>query len=108
MKTAHEILNEKLDAEMQAFKKTYESMTTTQAYNDWYIIGFKEEFYEMLRSDFLDNQDVEEELAWLSEMDSPIQYMYDYWMDCDGSFCHNWDFLLDMVRDAYRESKGEM
>ena len=44
MKNAHEILCEKLDKEMSAFRASYNNMTTIQVYNDWYIIGFKEEF----------------------------------------------------------------
>ena len=107
MKTAHEILCEKMNQEMTAFKNSYESMTVTQTYNDWYIIGFKEEFYEMLSCDFVDNQNLEEEIAWLATMDNPLQYMYDYWMDCDGSFNHNWDFLADMIRDAYIAAKED-
>ncbi len=103
MKTAHEILCEKIDREMEVFKKSYENLTTIQAYNDWYIIGFKEEFYEMMSCDFLDHLCVEDELAWLAEMDNPIQYLYDYWMDCDGAFNHNWDFLVDLIREAYEE-----
>lgn len=105
LKTAHDILCEKMDAEMTAFRKSYEKMSAIQIYNDWYIIGVKEEFYEMLKSGFIDNQEFEEELAWLAEMDAPIQYMYDYWMDCDdGAFNHNWEFLLDLVCDAYYEA----
>lgn len=107
MKTAHEILCEKMDKEMDAFKKSYESMTPTQVYNDWYIIGFKEEFYEMLSCDFIENRCIDDEIAWLATMDNPLQYMYDYWMDCDGSFSHNWDFLIDMLEDAYRAAQNE-
>lgn len=104
MKTAHEILCEKIDREMDTFKKSYESKTSTQVYNDWYVISFKEEFYEMLGCDFLDHQNVEEELAWLAQMDNPIQYMFNYWMDCDDAFNHNWDFMLDMIKDAYHDA----
>lgn len=105
MKTAHEILREKMDAEMSTFEQNYQNMTSTQVYNDWYIIGFKEEFYEMLSSDFIDNQGVEDELLWLAEMNTPIQYMYDYWMECDdGAFNHDWKFMLELVRNAYCET----
>ena len=41
-------LKQKLDNEMHTFKKTYETMETIQAYNDWYIIMFHESYYEFL------------------------------------------------------------
>ena len=104
MKTAHEILCEKMDKEMDAFKKSYESMIPTQVYNDWYIIGFKEEFYDMLSNDTILNENIEDEIAWLATVDNPLQSLYEYWEDCSGDFSHDWYFMLDILRDAYEST----
>lgn len=102
----HELLYKKIEVEMEAFRKSYDNMSAVQIYNDWYIIGFYESYSEMLSCDYLDYQGVEEELAWLSEMETPLRYLYDAWMDTDGAGSLDWDHMLDFVKTLYLEEKN--
>ena len=107
MKTAHEILCEKLDKEIEAFKKSYEVMTPIQVYNDHGIITFKEEFYNMLSNDTILNENIDDEIAWLVTIENPLQCLYEYWQTCSGDFNHDWYFMIDLLRDAYEASQNE-
>lgn len=102
---AGDILREKLDREMSEFKASYRDMSVTEVYNDWYIIGFKEEYFEMLMSDFTEGRFNDKEIAWLSSLEKPLDFLYDAWMDCDGAMDHNWDSMIDFVRGVYYDEK---
>ena len=108
MKTVHQILTEKITAEMQEFKRSYAGKGEAFVYNDAAIIFFKEEVSAMLTSDFLDNQGVEAEIAWLATLKNPIHELYNFFMDADLMFQQDWDFLLDAIRQAYNDAKEEM
>ena len=88
---------------MEAFKASYKNFDVQQTYNDWYIIGFYESYYEMMSCDFLENQNAEEVVAWLSGKEEPLAFLYNEWMDCDGALSHNWDDMLDFVRTVYEK-----
>lgn len=99
-------LIETLQKEMQEFEDSYKNMSPTQIYNDWYIIGFYNEYYEMLTSRFVEDMSIYfEELDWLGTKDKPLRFLYDKWMSCDGSFSHNWDNMLDWMCLVYREDR---
>ena len=99
----HLLLYEKIDKEMEAFKVSYKNFDVQQTYNDWYRIGFYESYYEMMSCDFLDNQNAEEVILWLSSKDEPLAFLYNEWMDFDGAFSHDWDDMLDFIRTVYEE-----
>ena len=99
----HLQLFEKIDKEMEAFKASYKSFDAIQIYNDWYIIGFYESYYEMMSCDFLENEGAEEEIVWLSGKEKPLEFLYNEWMDSDGAFSHNWDDMLGFLRTVYEE-----
>jgi hypothetical protein len=94
-------LRQKLNNEMAEFKKTYEAMTPTQVYNDWYVIGFKEEYYEMLMCDFIDWENYSDIEKWLCEFEYPLQFLYDEWLSADGAFDHDWDAMFDFIGEVY-------
>lgn len=95
-------LTQKLDNEMQKFKKTYETMTPTQVYNDWYMICFYESYYEMLTY-ISDDKDVyrgcEDILDWLNTYENPLGFLYGEWLSCDGAFCCLWDDMIAWLMD---------
>ena len=70
-------LKQKLDNEMQEFKKAYDTMTPTQVYNDWYIISFYESYYEMLTF-YIEEEDdkISDILEWLDTFKSPLRFLY--------------------------------
>lgn len=96
-------LAQKLNNEMAEFKKTYETMTPIQIYNDWYIIGFYEAYYEMLMSDFIDWDDYSHIEKWLCEFECPLQFLYDEWLSADGAFDHDWDVMFDFIEEVYED-----
>lgn len=99
----HLRLFEKIDKEMELFKASYAGLEDMKIYNDWYIIGFYESYYDMLSCDFLSDKNAEEEIIWLSDKEEPLTFLYNEWMDSDGVFSHNWDNMLDFIRTVYEE-----
>ena len=49
----------KLDAEITEFRKSYEDKTKKEIYNDWYVINFYENYYELLVNNICDIKTVE-------------------------------------------------
>lgn len=96
-------LQQKLNNEMVEFKKTYETMTPTQVYNDWYIIGFYEEYYQMLITDFVDWDDYDYIAKWLCEFEYPINFLYSEWLGVDDALNHDWDVMFDFIEEVYRD-----
>ena len=105
-------LKQKLNNEMQEFRKTYKAMTPTQVYNDWYIIGFYEAYYEMLI--YIDGDtniyyDAQNILTWLNTYKNPLGFLYSEWLSCDGAFSQLWDdmiaWLYDLKCDVEENSK---
>lgn len=91
-------LKEKLDNEMQKFKSTYETMTPTQIYNDWYIICFYESYYEMLIH-YTQVNEIQDILDWLNTYENPLGFLYSEWLSCDGAFCGLWDDMIAWLQD---------
>ena len=87
---------------MQEFKKTYETMTPTQVYTDWYIISFYESYYEMLTF-YIDEEENEDILEWLDTFENPLGYLYSEWLSCDGAFCQLWDDMIAWLSDLMEE-----
>lgn len=97
-----------LEKEMQAFEDSYKSMTTTQVYNDWYIIGFYNEYFDMLTTGISGQLWLDDSIiAWLANKEQPLNFLYDKWMSCDGSFSHDWEEMLDWVNLVYGEEKDK-
>ena len=91
-------LKQKLNNEMQEFKKTYETMTPTQVYNDWYIICFYESYYEML-THYTQVNEIQNILDWLNTYENPLGFLYSEWLSCDGAFCGLWDDMIAWLMD---------
>ena len=102
MENYYDIFVENLEKEMVAFRSSYDAMNKTQIYNDWYIIGFCEEYFDLFTSEYYEYEDCKEIYKWLSELDSPLGYLYDVWMCADSAFNHNWDAMWDFVEIAYK------
>jgi hypothetical protein len=93
-----EILKQKLNNEMTEFKKSYETMTPTQIYNDWYIICFYESYYEMLIH-YTQVNEIQDILDWLNTYENPLGFLYSEWLSCDGAFCGLWDDMIAWLQD---------
>ena len=95
-------LKQKLDNEIQEFKKTYETMTLTQVYNDWYIIMFYESYYEFLTyliEDEYSGYNSKDILKWLDTFENPLGFLYSEWLSCDGAFCMLYDDMIAWLAD---------
>ena len=94
------MLKQKLDNEMQQFKSTYQTMTPTQVYNDWYIIAFYEAYYEMLVYN-IETEDLNKDIIeWLDTYENPLGFLYNEWLSCDGAFCMLWDDMIAWLQDT--------
>lgn len=99
-------LKQKLDSEMEEFKRSYETMEITQVYNDWYIIMFYESYYELLtyiNEDEYSSYNGNDILKWLDTFEKPIGFLYSEWLSCDNAFCGLWDDMLCWLRDLMEE-----
>lgn len=103
MENYYDIFVEKLEKEMRDFRASYDNMDKIQIYNDWYIIGFCEEYFDMFMSEYYEYGYFEEIYKWLSQFESPLGYLYDMWMSADGAFSHDWDTMWDFVETVYKK-----
>jgi hypothetical protein len=99
-------LKQKLDNEMQKFKKSYETMTPTQVYNDWYIIGFYESYYEML-THYIQANEIQDILDWLNTYENPLGFLYSEWLSCDDAFSGLWDDMIEWLWNLKNEIEEE-
>lgn len=97
------MLKQKLHNEMERFRKSYEKMTATQVYNDWYIIGFYEAYYDMLTSEWEELASYEHIMLWLCEFNNPLEFLYSEWLGSDGALNHDWDVMLDFIDAVYQD-----
>lgn len=96
---------EKLDQEIKEFRSGYQDKcTSAETYEDWHVIAFMEEYYDMFLSvvsagvtrRFDDN-----ELKWLASFEAPLDNLYQEWMKKDEAMNHDWDVMIDFVHTAY-------
>lgn len=93
----------KLDAEITEFRKSYEDKTKKEIYNDWYVINFYENYYELLVNNICDiKTDV---VRWLNSFRRPLAFLYDEWLSCDDCFSERWDDMVDWIENLYRYQK---
>lgn len=102
MTNYYDVFIENLEREMQDFRASYDNMNKTQIYNDWYIIGFCEEYFDLFMSEYYEYEDNKEIYRWLSELESPLGFLYDVWLGSDGVFNHDWDMMWDFVETVYK------
>lgn len=100
-----ELLEEKLDSEIAEFRASYNKLSVAETYNDWYVIGFMEEYFDALSSDNVSQRLGEKEMSWLTSKEKPLSFLYDFWMGVDGAMDHDWEAIFDFVRNAYNEEK---
>ena len=99
-----ELFYTKIDSEMDRFRDSYKTMEYIQIYNDYYIIGFYETIHEILTSDYV-KDNYPEILKWLNTKENPLAYLYEKWMDMDGSFDFGWDENINWINILYRKEK---
>lgn len=99
-----ELFYAKIDSERNKFQESYKTMEYIQIYNDYYIIGFYEAIHEILTSDYVKDNYLEI-LEWLNTKENPLEYLYDKWMDMDGSFDFGWDENINWINILYRKEK---
>ena len=98
-----DILVEKINKEREVFKHEYAEAQGCQVYEDWYVIGFYESYYEMLTSDFVEYDIYEDMIKWLSDFEEPLSFLYCEWLSCDGHMSHGWDDMLSWLHELYEE-----
>lgn len=97
MDKALEILRNNLDAEITNFRGSFSRMSYIEVYNSWYKIGFFEEYYEMLMCDYADEHLSDNQAEWLAYAKTPLEYLYNLWLDCDGAMSHDWDDMIEWL-----------
>lgn len=102
---AFEKLCDKIDIEMSDFKSQYEELSPLEVYNDSYKINFFESFKNMLCNDYIDNDVNANLIAWLSEKNNPIDFLYDAYIGSDVEMSYDWDDMLDWMAGVYLEEK---
>ena len=100
---SHQKLKEKLKREITEFRNYYSGVQSTKVYRDWYMIGFKEAYYEMLMSDFANDDSYNEVFEWLNQFEMPIDFLYNEWLSCDSVFNHDWDEMLRWLENLHEE-----
>lgn len=98
-----EQLTEKLDKEIEEFHYSYKNMTYVQIYNDWYIIGFYESYFDLLTSGFIDDRIKEETVKWLLDKEKPLAFLYSEWLRCDDPGSLDWDDMLSWLENLCDE-----
>ena len=102
MENYYDIFVENLETEIKDFRASYDFMGVAETYNDWYVIGFFEAYFELFMSEYYEYEDCKEIYKWLSEFGSPLAYLYDEWLGADAAFNHNWDAMWDFVEEVYK------
>lgn len=91
----------KLDVEITEFRNSYENKTKKEIYNDWYVISFYENYYELVANCICEiKTDI---VRWLNSYRRPLAFLYDEWLSCDGSFSDAWDDMSDWVKQLFNE-----
>lgn len=102
------VLEEKLETEMEAFRNSYKTMDRQAFYNDWYIIGFYESYYEMLVSGDMANRGYGEKIcSWLASFDNPLRFLYDEWLSCDDALSLDWHDMYCWLENLHEEFMRE-
>lgn len=102
-----DLLKEKMENEMDEFRHSYDNMDKRQIYNDWHIIGFKESFYELLSDIFEEKPLSDKILAWLSNQDKPLDFLYNKYQDSfDALNFDSSEELLGFIEDLYSNEKA--
>ena len=97
-------LQTKISKERAEFMKRYEEMNPLDVYKYQYVIGFYESYYEMLMTEFYEDDDI---YKWLCKFEKPLSFLYDEWLKSDRAFNHDWDEMWDFIEVIYTTRKGE-
>ena len=94
---------EKIEAEIEEFRNSYNDFSIIQTYNDWYIIGFYECLYEAFADHLLENSVSLEAMEWLDSFEKPMRLLYDALMDESfrGISFDNYSTFADLIESAY-------
>ena len=98
-----DILVEKVHKERDDFRKIHSIMNSMEVYNNWYKIGFFEEYSNLLTSGYIESEYFEDEIRWLCGFENPLHFLYDKWLKCDGAFNYDWDEMLEWIKIIYKE-----
>jgi hypothetical protein len=99
-----ELLRQKLDREHAEFEANTLKFTPQQIYNDWYMIMFYESYYEFIAYCCnADEYELNDIIEWLNTFKSPLDFLYNEWLDCDGHFSCGWDDMCQWLKDLHYE-----
>lgn len=100
---------DKLDRELDAFRKSYDKFESIQIYNDWHIIGFYESVYDVLADKFginlLGDDYIDDSIIdWLDTKDAPIAFLYEEYENYgDFSLAYGCLPIKNWLEDLYNE-----
>lgn len=108
---AWEVISNGLMNERNEFKREICETPATNVYKYWYRIGFYEEYFEMLMTDYAEEHLSDNEVEWMANMiDSGknfLAFLYEEWLSADGAFSHDWDEMMDFIHTVYDEEEEE-
>lgn len=106
-----ESLCDKVMAELGDFKKNNLTKRPEDIYDNWYVIGFYEEYASLIcDSDVI--ADDEEMVKWLLSKENILECIYDEWLyTSEYAFNHDWDdmysFLFEMMNSDFEFSQHD-
>lgn len=96
------MFKDKIVSEYNSFKREYEHMSPTEVYDDWYKIGFYEEYSTLfLSSTFMKDEYYAPIRQWLDTFEYPILFLYNEWLKQDGAFSHDWNSMIEFMKYLY-------
>lgn len=96
-----EILYDKVTAELGDFKKNNLTKRPEDIYDNWYVIGFYEEYAGLICDSDVVADDAEM-VKWLLSKENILEYIHNEWLyTSECAFSHDWDdmygFLFEMM-----------
>lgn len=88
---------EKLKQNYNAHFERYLHMDPKDIIKDAYHLNFINEWYIFLMSGFDRLMESEELINWLSEMDKPIDELYEFFLSCDDAPNYDWDVMYELL-----------
>lgn len=95
----------KLDAEITEFRNSYKEKTIEETYNDWHVISFYENYYNLL-ADSINDIEIDV-ICWLNGFKRPLMYLYNEWLSCDYSISDSFDDMVDWIEGLYQKEEDD-
>lgn len=99
--------NQELYNKMESEFKAYRDKKLAEGIKDYdfYGIAVRYELLEWVGSRLLESEDREDEVELLKDIDNPLEYLYDIWLDTDDELWNIFDDMLYYETKNYKENK---